>query len=478
LTSCLLYSRTSTNVTLEEIKMSYTVTPTQLVPLVDHLTSRINSRGETKAMVAPFIWGAPGIGKTAIVKAIAANRKSRVVALHLPQFDPTDIKGIPVKGNDGKVRWMPSNYLPQEQYFFNVSTVMNVTFDYAIDVAVYGFVGGKEVYRWNDPMLPNVDDFKMGAAKITNKSTEWDVWIPKADNTVEFRVVDKAILFLDELSAAEPSVQNAALQLVLDRRISEYDLPTGVPVIAAGNREDDGGFVQMLSHPLCNRFVHLTLVPNADDFINWGLSNNKRPEILGFIKANPDALMDYNPDTLVNGNYGFATPRSYEFLSDQYEEFNFFKGIAKNKRSAEHLRMTLFAGIIGQSMASRFVAYLQVMHDLPSIPDIISGKAKPLGKIERSKTFGLLYSLVYAIKANYDDHYVGGINEDETKWEKARTNIINYITENFQKEESTWAGTVIMQNLGIELKSLSSDAMRKFAHKNAEVLLHTIGRGK
>ena len=59
-------------------------------------------------------------------------------------------------------------------------------------------------------------------------------------------VAEKAVIFLDELSAADPSTQNAALQLCLDRRVNEYDVPFGVPILAAGNREDDGAFVSTI----------------------------------------------------------------------------------------------------------------------------------------------------------------------------------------------------------------------------------------
>lgn len=46
------------------------------------------------------------------------------------------------------------------------------------------------------------------------------------------------IIFLDELSAAEPRLQASAYELILDRRIGKYSLPDNVMVVAAGNRID------------------------------------------------------------------------------------------------------------------------------------------------------------------------------------------------------------------------------------------------
>ena len=43
------------------------------------------------------------------------------------------------------------------------------------------------------------------------------------------------LLFLDEISAAPPSVQAAAYQITLDRMVGEHRLPENCIVIAAGD---------------------------------------------------------------------------------------------------------------------------------------------------------------------------------------------------------------------------------------------------
>ena len=45
------------------------------------------------------------------------------------------------------------------------------------------------------------------------------------------------ILFLDEINSAPPTVQAAAYQLILDRKIGEYTLPMNYAIVAAGNYE-------------------------------------------------------------------------------------------------------------------------------------------------------------------------------------------------------------------------------------------------
>ena len=65
-------------------------------------------------MAAVFVWGAMGIGKTEIVRSVSEGEGCRIIPLHLPQFDPTDLKGIPVKIGD-TVIWMTTSYLPQSK---------------------------------------------------------------------------------------------------------------------------------------------------------------------------------------------------------------------------------------------------------------------------------------------------------------------------------------------------------------------------
>ena len=51
----------------------------------------------------------------------------------------------------------------------------------------------------------------------------------------------EGILFLDEITSAPPSVSAAAYQLILDRRLGEYQVPDHWAIFAAGNRQGDRG---------------------------------------------------------------------------------------------------------------------------------------------------------------------------------------------------------------------------------------------
>ena len=60
---------------------------------------------------ATFVWGPPGVGKSTVCKAIAADLNIGFVDLRLALMDPTDLRGIPIP-EEGKARWLPPSALP------------------------------------------------------------------------------------------------------------------------------------------------------------------------------------------------------------------------------------------------------------------------------------------------------------------------------------------------------------------------------
>lgn len=61
-----------------------------------------------------FLWGAPGVGKSSIVRAVAAGRKMKVTDIRAALLDPTDLRGIPVV-EGGVAKWCPPSFLPTEK---------------------------------------------------------------------------------------------------------------------------------------------------------------------------------------------------------------------------------------------------------------------------------------------------------------------------------------------------------------------------
>lgn len=65
--------------------------------------------------IPAFLWGPPGIGKSSIVKTIAAQADIGFIDLRLSLLDPTDLKGIPFyEPKLHRALWAPPAFLPHE----------------------------------------------------------------------------------------------------------------------------------------------------------------------------------------------------------------------------------------------------------------------------------------------------------------------------------------------------------------------------
>ena len=65
------------------------------------------------------------------------------------------------------------------------------------------------------------------------------------------------VVFFDELTTAQPSVQAAMLRVVLEREVGDLRLPGSVAIVAAANPPELSAGGDELSAPLANRFCHL-----------------------------------------------------------------------------------------------------------------------------------------------------------------------------------------------------------------------------
>ncbi|MEJ2426528.1 MAG: MoxR family ATPase, partial [Candidatus Thiodiazotropha sp.] len=100
----------------------------------------------------------------------------------------------------------------------------------------------------------------------TDTTVEWAIpsILPDAE-----RHGSDGILFLDEITSAPPTVSAAAYQLILDRRLGEYQVPDGWAIFAAGNRQGDRGVTYSMPAPLANRFSHFEVETHLDDWVAW-----------------------------------------------------------------------------------------------------------------------------------------------------------------------------------------------------------------
>lgn len=213
-----------------------------------------------KSTRVPILWGPPGIGKTALVRALAEKHNLPLHILIPSTMDPTDIEGLPA---------LKQTTLPD----------------------------GSE------------------ATTTENTLTHWAEALIRQG---------EGILFFDEASTAVPAVQAALLSVLQGRKVGRHTLPDNIWMIAAANDADVAADGWELSAPMANRFVHINFEPDNDDFfegmsVAW---NNKvtdrefdeRAKVVSFLKAYP-TLINKMPSTAKEAGKAWPSYRSWDGLA-------------------------------------------------------------------------------------------------------------------------------------------------------------------
>ncbi len=170
---------------------------------------------------------------------------------------------------------------------------------------------------------------------------------------------DGWLLFLDELSSASNAVAAASYKLVLDHRVGQHPLHPNVVIAAAGNKTTDKAIVNRMSTAMQSRLVHLNLIINHKDWVDWANEHKLDHRVVSFIEFKPGLLHSFNPDHKDNT---FPCPRTWEFTHK----------LVKDKSLLSLLDTKVLAGTIGEGAAREFKSFTEVFESLPKIGAIIS----------------------------------------------------------------------------------------------------------
>ena len=187
------------------------------------LKKRIKMAIMNKNLARLMIWGAPGIGKTAILMNVLDELES----------DYPDYRLI-------------------------VKTLSNETPD-----------------NFTLPKYVDVD----GSEKADDVPKTWlPVYKPTGDQAVDAVRSDKCgkgLLFIDELSRATPQVLNVILPLINEGIFNGYKLGDGWTIVVASNRAEDEMSGQAdIGNALSNRFAQVYYGPTVDTWRQWADKQN------------------------------------------------------------------------------------------------------------------------------------------------------------------------------------------------------------
>lgn len=230
-----------------------------------------------------------------------------------------------------------------------------------------------------------------GLPRINHESgqTEWmrPEFLPEIDIPV--------VILLDELTAAEPRIQASAYQLILDRAIGKHRLPDQAWVVGAGNAPEHGAVSYGMGTALADRFIHLNVVANPENWVEWALSRGVASEVITFIRVRPD-MLDSCGGQEQTEQLVTPSPRSWARVSSVLQATD-----------DQQVRSLAVNGLVGEAVAIQFFHTLEEIGQLPPIGKLMSLPPKVAARQVPSTLptlYGLTYSLVrhVALLADYE----------------------------------------------------------------------------
>jgi hypothetical protein len=187
----------------------------------------------------------------------------------------------------------------------------------------------------------------------------------------------KTVLFLDDFANANPQEMMILQQLLGDRKLGNYDLPTDkFIIVGATNRAGDNANVFNISSPILSRLVLLEVQLNVNEYLEYS-ANHNHPSVHAFLKDRKWAILNDSKFLQANGdvptefvgygsnsnNYVNPCPRTWSAVSDML--YKLTVNVLDDKYKEPFIQNV--SGLIGSGLSSLFVRSLNSTLNIPSI---------------------------------------------------------------------------------------------------------------
>ena len=249
---------------MKGITMSKEILNTTAIKLNDvkkFIKANVNLQLKQRAAARLYMIGAPGCGKSDIMREICKENGWGLVVRYVSNMAIEQMTGLPVKpAKDEVTSWS----MPE---LFNFSN---------IEYEPEGYVAGKT----------------------------------------------PTVLLLDDFHLCDRMMQKYMFQLLTYMGLNGYKLPANTAIVLAGNRNNDKAGAMPIPAPVCNRMMFIEVTSEAEDWLkNFALKTGVRGDICTFIHNTGDVYLSQEP---IETN-AWASPRSWTYLGyqmDAYEEIH------------------------------------------------------------------------------------------------------------------------------------------------------------
>lgn len=312
-------------------------------------------------------------------------------------------------------------------------------------------------------MAPNVVDFRLADKEPSDVvghqiPTEVDGVLRTVYALPDFWPNDpdwEGFIFMDELLNAEPYLQNVAFQIMLDRRIGKYQFPKGAVMVAAGNRDGDGGATHALIPALANRMMLVELYYDTKVFLeDYAIPNNIHSTIVGMLKKESHLIENYERQCVDGGSPSFTTPRTLVDASKVLYELD--AGLITEREKAVMLQ-----GLVGKMTADAISLYHR-NRTLPDIEGIMNGTVTKSSSLSDDMQYVLGMEGTRFLRREVMDDTI----PDSQIIEHAK-NFLTYLQDNFAATNADFVMSIFLTFLN---KSSAGEALLK-ANSRREKLI-------
>ncbi|MEQ1950885.1 AAA family ATPase [Mesorhizobium yinganensis] len=308
--------------------------------------------------VVPMVKSSPAMGKSSIVRSIAAEFNMELIDVRLSTAVPEDLTGLPrfreILDANGNVVRTIAEFVPFEQFPTE-----------------------------DTPLPPGKDGW---------------------------------ILFLDEFNSAKREVQAAAYKLVLDKMVGLKRLHPRVRIICAGNLTTDRAIVNEIGTAMQSRLCNLTMVlpTRIDEFLeDVAYPNQWDKRIIAWLTWKPTKLHEFRAD---HNDDNFKAPRTWDFVNELIKGVDYNLVMNDDGKTIKYYEMeeeaALLGGCIGFEGAVEFIQFTKVFHNLPQISDI---EKDPLNAVIPPDS-GTQYATILMLQDHANDNNLGAIVDYLDGW--------------------------------------------------------------
>ena len=289
--------------------------------------------------ITPLVSGKHGIGKSAMIKSIAAELGGVCITIEGGTLKEGEITGLPYqyKDEDGRIKF---RFLP----YYAVERIQN-----------------EEKRLFED--AGRVPDENTELVGDENRYAMNDLTPEERVEVIRSGRVHPVIIFIDEINRTENTVYKELMNILLTRSVNGYQFPWWVLFVGAMNPSTQNSIyaTNEMDPAQLDRFIKIKVGDSTPEWLKYGKASGISPSILSFIKDNPKCLSSDSKE-LNDEEKPTPSPRGWDMIDTLLKSEpmlrDFFTEKENDPKTVEKDMKNLVTAKLGASVGTMFLASL------------------------------------------------------------------------------------------------------------------------